>query len=294
MTPEQDRPTRVVVDGFELNGIDDHGVTWRFESITGWKKGAGVDVTQTQRTINHGQFVQPGHRSGKVITIVGRIMAPDRALIPDALDRLNAVLADGGTGVFEFFDRTEGRRWTDVQLLEEPDPDTWIGGPFVRYQLSLLAGSPYRFGATLSASTPFPTVPAGAGLVWPLFMPSGVMSWGNQVIPGTLTVFNHGKAPAPVVFEVEGPTPAAGFRITNLDTGKRIDYLDTPVPAGSTLVMDGRDGTVVIDDVADRSGGTIAQEWPQVTPGGSSSFLFESLGSTSAAVLTAKVTEAYW
>ena len=293
VTQEAARPTQVIVDGFEFNGIDDNGVRWRFDKLVGWHSGAGVDVVQEQRIVDHGQFGQPGHRRGKVLALSGRIEAADRALIQPALDSLNAVLADGGFGVLEYVDRTAGSRTTTVQLLVEPDV-TWNGGPLALFQIQFLQTDPYKYGAVSTDSTGFSQTPEGAGLVFDLFEPSDSLSWGVAVDPGILTVTNPGTAEASVVFTVAGPTPAGGFHVVDLLTGSRITYLGGAVPSGSEVVLDGHDGTVVIDGVADRSGDTVVEAWPQVSPGGSRSFLFESVAGFSAAILTASCDATYW
>lgn len=288
-----ERPTRVVVDGFELNTVEPSGVEWRFEKAPGWLDGVGNDVDQTQRIVTHGQFGQPGHRTGRLFTITGRIYAP-RELMPDAIDRLNAILADGGFGRFEFHDRIEGERWTTVQLGPNSIRATpWDGSPSFAYQLELLSPSSFKYGTTSTATAVFAMDPVGAGLVFPLFPAPSTLDFGAQGTTGTATVTNPGKAPATVRFTVDGPTPDGGFMITDTSTGKTIAYLGA-VPLGSQLVLDSATGTVTIDDVADRGGDTIVQAWPTVPAGGSRDFLFTPIGGNTAAVLTAECVATYW
>lgn len=293
MTTEN-RPTRVVVDGRELNTVTVDGTAWRFRSIQGWHSGAGVAVPQNQRVVSHGQFGEPGHRLGKTVTIVGDIQAPDRALVADAIDDLTALLADGGFGIFEFHDRTHGRRWARVQLFGEPTVD-WAGGPTARYQLQLLAPSPYRFGDTTSTSTAFASAPVGVGAVFPPF-PGGSFDFGpvSSGNVGIASATNKGTAPAAPVFKVAGPAPAGGFSIIELGTGNRVTYLGD-LPAGSQLVIDPRDASAVIDGTADRSGNVIVSGvWPSVPARTQRDYLFQPSGESSAAVLTIDCTSTYW
>lgn len=291
MVATAERPTGVVVDGLDLNNIEASGLVWEFKTIDGWTNGPGVNVDQQQRIVDHGQFFQRGHRTGKTISIVGWIKGP-RALIAEAIDRLNAVLADGEQGLFQFTDVSLGLRWTYVQLLGAP-VIPWDGSPTCKYQLQLLASDPYKYGATSSASTPFGAAPVGAGLVHPLHGgPS--LDYGAQGSTGGVTISNAGTAPAPVVFTVTGPTPAGGFVIVDNTTGKTITYLGGAVPAGSTIVFDGSDGSVLIDGYADRLGETIVQAWPLVPKQSSRDFTFIPIGAATAAVLTAECIATYW
>lgn len=288
-----DRPTSVLVDGHELNGVDGNGVVWKFIAIEGWHSGPGTAVPQTQRIVSHGQFGQPGHRTGKTLTIRGSLEAADRTLIPDALDTLAGILADGQFGTFQFTDRTQGSRHTRVQLLDAPDVGAWDGSQTARYQLQLLAPDPYKYGSVSSSSTGFGATPVGSGLVFALFPAPNVLDFGAAGSTGVVTLTNAGNAPSAVKFTVTGPTPSGGFVITDAATGKPITFLGT-VPTGSTLVLDGSDGSVTIDGSADRLGDTIVTAWPTIAPGDSRDFLFSPLGGTSAAVLTASTTATYW
>jgi len=291
MASTTDRPTGVVVDGLDLNNIEATGLVWEFKSIDGWINGAGVNVDQTQRIVDHGQFYQRGHRTGKTLTIVGYIKGA-RSLIAEGIDRLNAVLADGDQGLFQFTDVSLGLRWTYVQLFGQP-LIPWDGSPTVKYQLQLLASDPYKYGASSIASVPFGSAPAGAGLVHPLHSgPS--LDYGAQGSTGTLTVNNAGSADASVKFTVTGPTPASGFVIADLSTGKSLRYLGAVVPAGSSVVLDSADGSVLIDGYADRLGETVVEAWPIVPAKSSRDFAFIPLGAPTASVMTAECIATYW
>lgn len=294
------QPSTISIGSQLLLGDDDvFDVEWGFESIEGWHSGPGVNVEQVQRTVSHGQFAQAGHRTGRTISLTGWCAADDRLSVVSALNRLAAVLGDGGFDTFTFTDSDFGSLHTEVQLLGL-DVDwrgTVAGVP--RYQLQILAPSPYKFGATSSASTGFYNVPDGVGLVFDLFPtpPTGGSLDFNtaSVVSGIATVENPGTAAASVVVSVAGPTPDGGFVITDLSTGKRLRWLGDVVPAGSTLVFDGRDGTVVIDGVADRSGDAIIEAWPVVPAGGDLSLLIDFVvPGTSTAVMTVECEATYW
>ena len=285
-------PAVINVDGFTFNQLDDDGVKWTLDKVSGWHDGPSVKVEQEQRIVSHGQFAQPGHRGGRTITMSGMLMAHTRGPLAAATQRLATILGDGGFGTFEFIDADHITLWTPVQLLQTPDM-SWDGDPLtVRYQLSFVAPSAYRFGAISSGSTDFAATPSGVGLVFPPF-DAGVIDFGASADVGQVAVTNYGTASAPVVFTITGPTPTNGFVITDTVTGKRIQYLGQ-VPDGSTLVIDCGAGSVIIDGTADRLGDTIVTEWVTLPAGETRAFLFEPNGATTSSTLTAEVTSTYW
>lgn len=281
-------PAQITIDSLVLGALDGD-VAWGFESIDGWHNGPGVQVDQEQRIVSHGQFGQPGHRTGRTITVNGWVLGDTRGPVAAALRELDAVLADGQFSTFTVDDVDEGVLSATVQLLDRLQVD-WSTPTEARFQIQLLAPDPYRYGAVSSDSTGFAMDAVGAGLVFPLF-PGGVLDFGALGDPGIASVSNAGTASASVVFRVAGP--ADGFTITDTTTGKRVTYLGD-LPAGSELVLDGRDGSVVIDGVADRSGDTVVEAWPVLGAGQSRDFLFAPLGGTTAAVLTTETTATYW
>lgn len=140
-------PALVVLDGTPLNTADDgDGCTWVFTAAPGWHRGPGADVQRVQRIASHGEFAQRGHRTGRAFAVVGALVADTREPVGLAIEKLAALLADGGFGLFEFTDEDTGYRWANVQLADEPDLD-WDGTASARFQLQLLATDPYKYGA---------------------------------------------------------------------------------------------------------------------------------------------------
>lgn len=286
-------PGRVNVGGVVLNWTDANDATWVFDTIEGWHSGPGIEVTQSQRGSGHGQFAQRGRRTGRQIIVSGHVFADTRAPVEKASRRLAALLADGDFGVFAFDDDDGPALWTNVQLLEQPRI-AWSGREFFAYQLTLLSPDAYRYGNVSTASTAFASDPVGAGLVFDLFGPDGVLDFG--AIPtsdGTALVSNPGSASAAPVFTIAGPAPVGGFSIADTVSGARVTYVGE-IPAGSTLVIDARDGSALLDGTADRSGQLVVSQWPWVAPESEATFRFAPESVSSAAVLTVTLTATYY
>lgn len=286
-------PGTIAVGGLVLNDSpapDEYEVLWTFDDVDGWHDGPSVSVESQARGIGHGLFGQVGSRGGRTITVTGDMVAPDRALAADSVDQLTSLLAGGVFGRFDFYDADQGWRWADVQIAATPDL-AWETELHCRFQLQFIAPDAYRYGQTSTASVGF-AASSGSGMVFPLF-PNGVMDFGPLPDFGTLTIQNPGTADASPVFTVSGPSPSAGFTITDVGTGRSITYFGV-VPAGSTLTIDSSTGAVVLDGVADRFGDALVEAWPVVPARSSRSFLFEPLSGATSAQLTASVVATYW
>ncbi|RLV54843.1 hypothetical protein D9V41_14735 [Aeromicrobium phragmitis] len=292
---EPGRPTRVLIDGWDLNQWDaDRGVAWRFRTIKGWRPGTAMRVRQVARENAHGSYAQRGYRDGRMITIRGDIIGHTPAQVSDALDHLSALLADGGFGEFRFDDARSDNKTATVQLFALDDGE-WNNTPICSYQMQLWAPGPYRYGETSTATTRFPSIPDGVGLIYPLYSPNGVLDYGNtaNISDGLATVTNAGNAPSTPVFEVTGPTPASGFVIVDTDTGDWVRFLSA-VPPGAVLRINSADGSALINDVADRSGDLLVDRWPTIEPGATKTFSFQPLAETSDALLSVSATATYW
>lgn len=287
-------PGTIAIGGLMLNEApapDESDTLWLFDDVDGWHDGPSVSVDSTDRSVSHGQFGQSGRRGGRTITVTGNVVAPDRAVAGDAADRLGSLLADGGFSRFDFYDADQGWRWAMVQLAGTPDL-AWDTETHIRFQLQFFAPDAYRYGQTSTASVGFAAA-SGSGMVFPLFNPSGFLSFGAPPESGVVAVQNPGRADASPLFTISGPSPEGGFAIVDLSTGKRISFLGV-IPDGSTLTINAATGSVLLEGVADRLGDAVVEAWPVVRAQSSSSFLFEPLGSATSAQLSASVVASYW
>lgn len=292
MTERVPSHATIEVGGLTFNATDDLGVMWLVETIKGWHDGPSVSFEQTPRLVDHGVFGSPGRRGGRTVTLAGSIFGQNRTDVGEAVDRLAALLADGGYGRFEFHDDNQGTRWTDVQIAATPDIE-WLTATDVEYQVQLFSPSAIKYGQKAVGSTGFAETPYGVGLRFPMFLP-GHLDFGEKMPSiGSVTLRNHGTAPGTPVFTVTGPTPSAGFVITDIGTGRRIRYFGT-IPVGSALTIDARRGVVLLNGVADRSYEAVIDGWPTVPPRTTRDFLFESLGAHATAILSAEMDAPYW
>lgn len=284
-------PVALTVGPLELTADRTPDVDWALIDLEGWSESAEMSVPQQRRPTSHGQFFQPGLLGGKVITVNGEVRSKVRAFLTDAEEVIAATLADGGLGTLTVYDEDAGMRWAPVQRLGsasiKPDDEPDV----IKFQLQFLAPDAYRYGQTSTATVGF-AASSGSGMVFPLFA-SGVLDFGPLPASGAVSIQNPGSAPAPPVFTITGPSPAGGFVITDIRTGKRNTFLSV-VPENQTLTIDASDGSVLLQGVADRSGDFIVEAWPVVPARSVSTFLFEPLSSATPALLTAAVVATYY
>ncbi|MFT4189862.1 MAG: phage tail family protein [Aeromicrobium sp.] len=285
----------VTLDGQPLNHATD-SLERRCIDVEGWHSRAPIHVPVVERTYGPGAFAIEGRAGARVLAIVGQLTAVGRDLVAHEVETLDA-LAPTGHIALTVTDRTLGARTMTVQCTDAPEV-VWRGGPVASYRLPLYAASPFKYGTTSTGSTGFASEGSavGQGLEWPLFVGTGMLSWGTPPAPGEVglaTVVNPGTATAWPVFKVTGPAPAGGFEIVDTTAGFSVRYLGD-LPAGSVLVIDTADGSAAIDETADRTGDLIVTGWPSVPPGGETTFRFAPLTGGSSAVLTVEATAAYW
>lgn len=280
------------IDGYTFN-TDADG--WVFEDWSGWIGGAPMDVPQEERT-GHGTSTAPGRRKARLMSVSGW-RAGRRSVLAEAIENLEAMLADGRTGIFRADDIDLGERWAKVQLAGSLDVD-WTSPTLVEFQIQFIAGDPFKYGSTSTASTSFGLPPVDSGLTFPLFEPDGVLDFGPMLggSSGTATVVNHGTAPAEPRFTVTGPTPLGGFQIIEPSTGRTLRFLSI-VPPGLELVIDARDATALLDGTADRSGDLIVLGgWPTIPDRSTTTFQFKPVaaGDSDGELLTVDCISTYW
>ena len=187
-------------------------------------------------------------------------------------------------------------RWAVKVRRHRINLDTaWVRGEGATADAQLFAADPVAYGPGQSATTGF--AEEGGGLQFPLFTDGttdvGYLDFGAPGTSGRVDLSNAGTAEFWPVFRIAGPTPAAGFEIVDVPTGRRIRYAGQ-VPSGSVLEIDTATGSVILDGTADRSGLVTVREWTAVPAGGSTTVGFVPLGPDGSATCTVIWADAWW
>jgi len=290
--------TSITVDGkvtFNNTGAPDaDGVVWTFSETKGWFDGAPAKGGTTDRPQQHGTFAERTWRGARMPIVTGHVTAPTRRLASDAQRTLAALLAEGTFGDFAVDDPDQGLLTSSVRGEGTPQID-WDGQCDIDCLLTFLAPDPLRYGTPITAVTGFPV--ATGGLAFPLYtnrtIRTGGLWFGARSSTGRVLLTNSGDADAWVSYTLDGPLAAQGCEVAVVGTGA-LHRFQGAIPAGSTVLVEGATGTVLMDGYSDRSGQMTRMD-PLVIPAhGSLELALIPLGSTSAAQLSATFSPGYW
>lgn len=236
-----------------LGESDSSGVEWYLNDLKGWSDPPGSSGSTDQRGSADGGWLSPAYSAARVVEVEGSLVASDWAAASLALDRLWAALPVNITAPMVV---NEGTRTLQSNVRQEGDPLVERNAGFARFNLSLVAPDPRRYGAATTADTGLPATTGG--LILPLVLPLSLAATASS---GTLTVTNTGNMESLPMFTVYGP--CAPFTISHPATGRQLASLDT-VPAGRTLVLDTAARTALLDGVASR---VVTGTWLSLPPG---------------------------
>lgn len=286
-------PTILQWGGITVAG--DGTSSYHLDSLSGWRGDLPpAQIDSEQRPNAHGESDTPVWAGARLVTLVGSCRTNTQR---DALfSALTAAMVYGGDAAAGTLTVQEaGLTLTAAARVAGHTPSriagAWGLGQF-GFQAQWRCADPLLYGAQVSDTANM--APTSGGLVFPLFAPSGVMSWGALTAAASCDLTNTGSMDSPVVFTVVVGANAltGGLRITETVTGRILQYSDD-LPAGTTLVIDGSTGTVQLNG-ADRNGSLTLRQFTPVPAMATRSFVVSGLASTSSTlVLTGAMRPAY-
>lgn len=265
--------------------------TLSIDKLDGWYSGAPVRSEVRSRPNADGAFgVNRVYRGARVITQTGLMSTGDvDSGIVGVWREFAALSPQGAPGDFTVTD-AGGPLTVSATLAMEPQI-THLAGGVAAYMLQLVARDPVKYGPEVTYSTGLAS--GGGGLEYPLYEPSGARYYGALGNLGRVTVANTGTADTWPVFEVSGQLDG-GFTILCLETGSLLRY-DRVVPAGSTVTIDSRTGSVLVDGVSDASTYLTRDQFFAVPAGGSCVVQFSAISTSSGTpMMTVKARSGWW
>lgn len=194
----------VTLDGFDLNGTDEFGVSWKVNEVEDWESPPGNTGEVVQRQFADGGWLGPSFLEPKAVRAVGRLYAPDRPAARAAIDRLKAALPLKGLAPLVVSE--DGRvehRWVKVEGIPKVPRPTDVYAGFdvllIAPDSRLLGGdgsTPYQSSATAYLPSTI------GGLQLPVSAPFSI---GATVIGNSVTVTAQGNARPPVLVRIDGP-----------------------------------------------------------------------------------------
>lgn len=290
------------VDGWTGNTVDANGIDWFCES-EGWFGPVGVRVFDIDRPTGHGTYSSDSLKTPRVITLTGLCTAPSHEDIFAAMDKFNALLADGK--LHELVVEEPTRTLTAmVKLGSNPQLQPRNPRQF-DWQLVLVAPDPRKSSSTEHEVPTSMGVPPGGGVMWDGPSGSTGLVWNNSAggsgviwqtdsgIPGIITVTNSGTADAPLSFIFSGATSLPNPGLRNVQTGQRIVYNGT-ITTGNVLTISSstEGGSVSLDGT--NMGPALSQaDWFSIPKGSSIDIEFTSSGYDPAASMAVRWRDTY-
>ena len=258
---------------------DTDGWVYNNATLDAWYALPSTDPKLSKRPNAHGayglgQIFTKEHRP----VVTGQYYGESAAAALVARNRLNALFADGKPVTMRVTDDL-GVTTRTVWLLEA---DTTFRYDFSHFpfDLTLVAPDPRRYGPTSSDTEGMPS--AGSGLVWNLGTAgSGLyFDWGSAGVVGQVEFTNTGIATTLPRIEVGGGGAfAAGFRITEVETGRELTF-ERATNAGEIIVFDSRTQRATIGQ-GDVTAFLSSRDWFAIPAGQTRRYQINPLGAVS-------------
>lgn len=282
---------RVHIDDliFDADGTD--GLI--YTKLDGWLSSPPMRAYVEDRPNADGAFdVTRDYRSARVIAFTGGLVgATTEDAAENFFDRFAAIQASGAPITFAV-ERDWGTRSCTVSLQDVAEVnsigDELVAGVFAQF----VARDPIKYGEQVSQATGLAT--SGGGLEYNLFSggAGGALYYGSLGNLGRLSLTNSGTADTWPTFTVTGQLDT-GFFLQCLETGQVIRY-DRIVPTGTTVSIDSRTGSVLVDGTSDASTYLTRDEFFSVPAGSTCTVQFNSISTSSGSPTLTAYTRAGW
>lgn len=258
----------VTVDGMTFTdgpvpAVDEYGCTWVLQNIEGWFGGVSVRGAPVDRPLTDGSFDGPAPFAGRVVTVTGTVIAPDREQLQAAFDRVSSVLSgDVRNGDLEVFERVRSLTRSANVRLDGAILVKRMGPVTAEFSLPFYASDPNRYSGDEHIAVTA-RYSAGIGRVYSLIFPR---SYGNLGSDGFAYCTNAGNRSSWPVFEIAGPS--LNPSMTLVETGEKI-AVTMQIDLGQKLVIDTRNRSVMLGTFVRRSVLTSDSTWFALPPGDS-------------------------
>ncbi|MFD6421029.1 phage distal tail protein [Streptomyces sp. NPDC060198] len=262
-----------------LGSVDPAGVAWVLQDLDGWDS-PEVRSELQQREADHGAWQTPVYYGERPITLAGTIVAPDRAALDDAMDRLRAAvsLTDTLLTVAETVPKCCVVRRSG-KLLARYTTDT-----VASYSALVTAADPRRYAtADQTGTTGLPST--SGGLTLPATVPWTISA---TTVSGQIDAENSGSMRTPLVLTITGPVQQPQILVTMPGGAVAQLTYSQDLGAGDVLVIDTTARTVVLNgNVSRRRFLAVPSGWPSIPPASTVAVVFRAAAYNATASLTA-------
>lgn len=245
--------------GIPFGQVDEFGVDWSIEQLTGWTGATRSTSELTQKPRQSGAWRSTGFSCARSISASGKIFAPDAESLSDAFDRLNAAIPAGVDRQFAVTDAS-GTRWVNVQQSDDVLTN-WLMTNIGSWSIQVEATDWRKFGASLTGVTKLPSTTGG--LTVPFTVPFTINA---TTVTGQVSLTNPGNESGPVVLRIDGP--CVGPVVTHQPSGRVLAFSSSlALQAGEFLLIDMDARTVLANGQSNRAGYITSRGWSPFRPG---------------------------
>lgn len=215
----------------EFGTVDDNGICWRWDKITGWD---GPDVQGgglIPRSGDQGAYASPQYFAARQITLTVTASAPTQALRDLARNLLSQAVPVNDLAELRYDEPVPKMAMVRrAGKITESSP-TLVD---VTFTIPLEAPDPRKYATvvnvvTVNAAPPNPTM----GVTFPLAFP---LTFPAQSPGGSVAVTNNGNFETRPTLTITGPISSPV--VTNVTTDQAVSWNGLTVPAGNALVID--------------------------------------------------------
>lgn len=269
---------RASLGSVDLGAVDSDGTAWFLQTLEGWDS-PDVRAEFTDREADHGAWASPVYLGSRPVTLAGTIVAPSRAVLESAMERLRAAaaLTDTVLTVWETVSKQAAVRRSGKVLVQ------YVTDTVATYSVMVTAADPRRYSTTqLSGTTGLPAT--SGGLAFPSAFP---ITFSATVVSGQINAVNAGSADSRPVLTITGPVVAPVIAALYPDGTVRQLIYSLDLVTGDVLTIDTDAHTVLLGSVSRRRFMTVAGGWPTIPAGSSVNYQFQSGTYNATAMLTA-------
>lgn len=269
------------INGLGLHQIDDYGVEWVLDDLSGWGSPAST-LAPVQRSRSHGSWSGEAWLRPRTVALTGHMQCNDPVALSLAADRLMDAVAltsvplqvsEAGRV------RTMMVRRSDEVLLQAVSDTAW------QWSVQVTADDPRKYGQSVTVSTALPST--SGGLTFPLTLPFTI---GATTVDGSVSIVNDGNIASPLTVRFDGPV--VGPKVVHVQTQRAWAATGATLGAGEFWTVDMDRRTVLAQGQSSRAGYVTERGWLELLPG-ANDFVFSADTYSGSALMTVTAASAW-
>jgi Phage tail protein len=257
-------PLRTEIAGLTWGVADDAGVRWGAR-LDGWNTRPAPKGDLPVLDGLPGSAAVPRFYGPRPLTLTGLVVAPTAADAVAANEAVELALTPGAVRDLELVVYESPPKRLAVRV-DGPIDTPWVSAVAFTVSAPLIAPDPLKYSTDRFSTFTGPRATSTSGRTYPTRYPYGYGTSIAGAAGGEFTLVNLGTQPVPVVFRIDGPTPA-GATVSIPATGEALT-VGAALLAGHWVTLDTRLRQVIYDGVTSRREWlSPGYDWMTIPPG---------------------------